>query len=740
MSYGSWERAKGRETPQFYEKAFSRRRLAAWDERWHRLSPAARRAFVDDVKGPVRSHSGARAQPSVGADLFPAPVLGELVDAGFVEVGPGKKAGPGRVSAVADAYDFAARVRALWRYRPLRGEPLDGLAKYVEATSYAGQVTTAFTDVLRKVGIDDYLAVDAMIARYVVNHRWPGWVARSIQGTAAGRVIEAVRKAGGPVPIVELAGRVKGDADDVRAAIDRLVGHLALVEDLDPRTWDVVVDLLPAVREGLERADRPAGRPPLQVVEAPREPGPEGGFFVADLRAFLLEIAGEPPRLRQDKALFQKEVDRFLAALDPLPKWMAEGLGWPAADRLEEAHGWARLMKLVKESAEGKQVELILSPKGEKWLAGPLEDQYASLFELLRARVGRGAIYGEDLWFFYKGVFDPYGYADRGPSDYRFLGDNVAVMKKGKAASIYYAEAKPEDIEALRESLYRGLAPLGSGTFYDLESVVEHVVSGDANPLLLGLAQDEVIVYREGQRVPALPELREEAGRATLRVFLVERLIPLGCLRVALDDRGRPCVARTPRLDAYFGRQVAAADLAGVAAGGEAKVIVQPDFSVVVIGTNPAPAAALAPFCERSTKGSGQGAMVLKLTRESVVKAVAHGLKPEEIVARLERYASNDVPTNVLREVEGWSGWVRRVTLGTMTVLRCPDAATADRLAAALKKGAERINETIVAVDAGRLTPAERARLKDQGLVVQGQAAPAAKSTAAKKKVRRSGW
>ena len=738
MSHGYWERAKDREPRAFYEKAFRRKGLAEWDDRWHRLSPAARLAFLDEVKGPVRSQSGARDQPSVGADKFPAGVLKELVDAGFVAVGPGKKAGPERVSAVDGCYDFAARVRALRRFHPLEGEPLGGLAKYVESTSYGGQVTSAITEVLRKAGVDDYLTIEGLIARYVANRRWPGWVARTMKGPLAGRVIEEVRKADGPVPIVDLAGRIKGDAEDVRAAIDNLVGHFALIEDLDPRTWDIVVDLLPAVRKALERADRPGGRPPLEVVEAPREAGPEGGFSVHDIRALHLEIASEPPRLRQDKAFFQKEVDRFLGALDPLPKWLTEPIGWSVEERIEEAHAWARLMKLVAESVDGKQIELVLSAKGEKWLADPLEDQFASLFDLLRAKVSGAAVYDPELWFFYKEVFDPYGYSDRGPSDYRFLGDNVAVLKKGKGTSTYYLEAKPEDVEAFRESLYRSFDSLARGTYYRLESLVEHLVSGDSNPLLLGLAQDEVVVYRNGQRVPALEELREEAGRAMLRVFIGERLIPLGCLQTAIDGDGKLCVARTPRLDAYFGRKVKPADLAGMPGGAESKVVVQPDFSVVVIGTNPAPAAALAPFCERATKGSGQGAMVLKLTRESVVKAVAHGLKPEEIVARLKKFASNEIPTNVLREVEGWSGWVRRVTLGTMTVLRCPDAETADRLVGALKKRAERVNETIVAVDGGKLTSAERAKLKDQGLIVQGHAEPAAKPAAKKK--RRYSW
>lgn len=58
---------------------------------------------------------------------------------------------------------------------------------------------------------------------------------------------------------------------------------------------------------------------------------------------------------------------------------------------------------------------------------------------------------------------------------------------------------------------------------------------------------------------------------------------------------------------------------------------------------------------------------------------------------------------------------------------------------AALKKGAERVNETIVAIDRPRLATSERAKLKDQGLVVQGGAEPVANSPAAKKK-RRSRW
>src|ERR1700728_2328843 len=110
------------------------------------------------------------------------------------------------------------------------------------------------------------------------------------------------------------------------------------------------------------------------------------------------------------------------------------------------------------------------------------------------------------------------------------------------------------------------------------------------------------------------------------------------------------------------------------------------------------------------------GAMVLKITRDSVVKAVSHGLKPAEIVARLKRHASNEVPANVLREVQDWSNWVRQDTTSTLTVLRCADRDTADRVMGALRRQAERVNESLVAIDQKKLTTTERNKLRGQGI------------------------
>src|SRR5262249_23772530 len=115
-------------------------------------------------------------------------------------------------------------------------------------------------------------------------------------------------KADAPIPIVDLPKKVgKRGSDVVRAALDKLITHLGVFEDLDPNTWDIVVGLLPGVREGLIRAERPRERPPLVACDAPREFGLQASPEIDDLRTVLLEVASQPARLRRDSSLFQKE-------------------------------------------------------------------------------------------------------------------------------------------------------------------------------------------------------------------------------------------------------------------------------------------------------------------------------------------------------------------------------------------------------------------------------------------------
>ena len=613
MSYGYWGRQinQAKDEREFFEKGYKRKGLAEWDARWHALSVDARRAFVENVKGPVRPQrgSGRTVQPSIPVEKISPAVRKELTEAGFVRIEEGRsKTRPDRVFAEDAVYEFARRVRALHRIKLLSSREPGDLQSYLNAAYYNGGLVAAVDGVLRSAGIESLALSEQEIRRRLTSHRWPGWVLKKLKDDLAERVFEVVREAGGPVPIVDLPARVKhADAAKVRAALDSLVAYLALVEDLDADNLDVVVGLLPEVREQLARRAAPQLRPPLVVCESPRELGPDGCPHIDDMRAVLLEVAGEPPRLRQDGAFFTKEVERFLLALPPLPSWFEELMKVTPEARLNDAASDATGLKLIRTNRQGKEIRLELSDRGQSWLTSSMNDQYAEAYTHCNALptkdgpslddyydLGNRSSYGNNYQWSYL-------LSDRG-----FLGADVAVVKLAPGKTVQGADRpKIADVKALREALGRAFLSLPLGVFHRFDSVIQHFTFGGDNVFLLGLPPERVRVYALGRPVPPFEEEIEEFTRQALGTFMRARLIAMGCLQTARDDEGRLLVARTPRLGAFFGLEPMPEE-SGPAKSDSQRVVVQPDFSVVVIGLGTAALAELAPFCDRTTRGAGR--------------------------------------------------------------------------------------------------------------------------------------
>ena len=250
--YGASSRRDLRESGEFHERAFRRADLAAWDAKWHTLTPQARSIFVDTLKGPARNQADHAPTYSVAKDRLPPDALDELIAAGFVKLLPARSRNSAeRVFAPAILYDFAARVRMLARLHLLGPRGADELQKYVDQAFEIYSLNAVLADILREAGMDPRTRLDSALKHYVPTHRWPGWVSRVLDDPLADRVITAIQEAGGPIPLAELPDRVAGaDPAGVRRAADRLIARLVLFEDLDAHTRDIVVDFLPAVREG----------------------------------------------------------------------------------------------------------------------------------------------------------------------------------------------------------------------------------------------------------------------------------------------------------------------------------------------------------------------------------------------------------------------------------------------------------------------------------------------------------
>ena len=706
MSYYTpyWERK--RDPRADHEKGWRRAQATAWDEKWQALSIAARQAYLTEIKAPVKE--GSYTQPSTPADKIPARVVEELTAAGFIKVEPATGRKSARIISLSAAYDFSSRLRSMSRYNLLGPSNRENLAKFIKY-AFTNQGETVINRVLTKAGISSSCRLDEGLELYVTTNRWPDWALQAIESKAARPLLEALRKASGPVRLVDLPALVK-DArpEEVREALTDLIAHLVVFEDLNPGSLDLVVGLLPVVRDRLAEAGKPRKRPPLVVSEKPKDVGPPGGLAVNDLRVFLLEVAGESPRLRQDGGIFQKEEPRFMEALPPHPAWLDEFLKSSKEHRLDSAFLHARTFKFVESEADDKTLWLRLTGKGRNWLASGLEEQYAKVYEQVRATSKKQSYHDYD---------DDYGY-DYGYSfgDSKFLGVPVTVLPASSASrSYYFEESKPEHRDALRKSLLKGLETLPVGVFHRWESVVNHLAFGEHNPLTLGSDPSKLTIYLDRRQVPRLPEQVELAGKLLLEAFLRFRLLPFDAARPAIDDEGKLCMALLPRFRGLFGLPYKPGEDETSAA---TRVIVQPDFSLMVIGLDPAPAAELAPFSERVSGHAGNGVLTFKITRESVIRAASQGLSAKAIVARLKKHASVDVPENVLREVEEWAGWVRLVNVRPVTVVRCPDRETVARVVSALGKKAEKLGDTLVALHVPKLAPADRQKLQEQGILI----------------------
>lgn len=455
-------------------------------------------------------------------------------------------------------------------------------------------------------------------------------------------------------------------------------------------------------RMGRKRSSEPKTRPELLPCPAPAEPGPEGGSDIPDLRAALLELAADRARLRRNHSLFQKETERFELVLEPLPGWLVEMYNLTPPRRRDIALYWAKRFQLTQEVFEGQRQWLELTESGRSWLTRSIEEQYAFVYSRLRDT---------------EGAQDPYSYWGHEFDDGWFLGaaiSSVPVTSSRRGREDWGARLSLEERQPLREALYAAFAELPLGVFYRFDNFSSYVCFGPHNPLLLGRLPNQVRVRVAGRVLLPRDEPLYETGRHLLGQLVSNRLVSLGCLQAGRDADGELLIARRPRLDMYFGHATPTES----AKVSETRVVVQPDFSVIVIGVDPAPLVELLPFCERIRERSSPGAATLRLTRASVVKGAVTGLSSTEIVERLQRHCGTPLPDNVVHEVREWADWVRSVSAEPRTLFRCPDAAAADRIVTALGRSAEKLNATTVAVSA-ELSDANRRKLLEQGIVLR---------------------
>lgn len=671
--------------------------VLAWLPRWEGLSPSARRAFL-------------AFKPTPGTASPRKEDARELMAAGLADP-PGPRGTLYRVRA--EAKPLLSAVRAMERVRvletpgilpemylvehftfdhlrPLSGKPVTGrdgwgfdrgpVRAMVSSVDWVGQV----------LELKDAEAAQAWEKpRRMESERM---LLDPFTLDALKRLVRALAEHPHGVPLRMLPDLLPEVDEGTRAAaVGAGIRYLLLFPALRGAEPEACVGLLPAVVQRMG----PPPPPPVAVEVAERF---EAAYRVADMTVVLVEAATEPIPVRgNDGRMYARAHKTISARLPHLPPWVADLVvtasanDWEdedddapagAAERIAIAVALLRTFRLATQRQVNNRSRLEATNAGRHWLELSEGERVKHFLAAYRGSSQRApAIY----------------YEDPGTADFFGVRAHFELERGGTE---------------LRKALEQAFLSVPAGAMVDLIDFMRYQAE-TGNPFL---GRDPARVKYRWNTLPATREGWESIWAQLLMGFLLGRLVPYGGARLgragtrederhafALTDAGR-----------YL---LGAADDFELAAAPEGEVVVQPDFEIVFLAPAPRVEAELGRFAERT--GAGVGAL-FRITRASVLRAAEQGLSADAVVGTLERVSRSGVPANVARQVRGWIGGTRRVTVRPAVLVECPDAETAGRVRSLAGAQATALTPTVLRLTAtGKNRAALLKKLREKGIFVQ---------------------
>jgi hypothetical protein len=512
------------------------------------------------------------------------------------------------------------------------------------------------------------------------------------------------------VPLRELPGRCGLEPAAFDSALRFCFERLLLFPTFQRPERNVFAGLWPCVAKRLAT--------PAPVMPVPFQPADkfEGAFLLDDMIVLLIAASGEPLRVRKnDGALFERTMTTLGTQLTPVPAWLGSTEGFGVERRVNDARTMLEALELLVPARDA----LRSGRAAAAWLSLPEEDRLRQVLDLLRANnhspADGAARYDAmpdpelptDEWFEAVDDLDMYDDFEEEDDEFTGFGDDEhpgRFLHRQRALRFLSSsglEWLPREVQArLSAALQRTFSETSGTDFLPIdEFLLYHALRG--NPFLDDDTGMRVMrnVYMSGY---STEEQLEERWSVMLRVFLFERLVPLGGAAIGaagnrLGFRVTPAGRYVLGLDDTF-------EFRTLPSAPEGAVVVQPNFEVVFTAPLPGAEAAIARFAERVGQRLG---VLFRITRASVLTAAAAGVTADQAIDALKAVSSRSLPANVVREITGWFDEVRRVSLAPAFLLRCPDAHTAARVLAAGGKAVRPVSDTVLEL----VDPSARARL-----------------------------
>jgi len=493
------------------------------------------------------------------------------------------------------------------------------------------------------------------------------------------RLIADCLENGGSIPFQELTSRYEGrDSGVLDAALMGCFRYLLLYPWLKSGTREAILGVWPGIIQRLNR------KPPTPPSAAEVRNVFQSPLLIHDITTVLVSAGAEPFRVRAgDNMLFAKAQKTIDESLTALPDWVEKGFQLDRTSRARSALFYADNQGLVEQKGvHGKDLRIETTQRGLKWLELPAKIRLRQMLDSVREAT-------EGL---------------RKSSDLHYSDPSLLVYRLSLPSEKLFRKV----IVAAKEQY----TSLPAGSLVDFQNFCDYH-SRRGNPLVKHIEAGRKLQGTVGSDYfyEATTEEMEESWADLLWSILRARLLIMGAATVGYSADGSLCLGLSDAGRYLLG--LAEDFELEEASGGE--VIVQPNFEVVFLGPRPLAEVEISRFAERC--GSHVG-LLFKITKKSVMKAASTGLTAESLFEILGLYCSKDIPNNVKREILGWFGNCRRITLQSTVLIRCQDAETAARVLAVSGGKVERVTDTILELrDRDKRTELVR-KLKGMGIFV----------------------
>ena len=499
----------------------------------------------------------------------------------------------------------------------------------------------------------------------------------------AREILTRLVAAPGPLDLTGLLNDIgfdKKHTSFVSKAMRGLCQYVFTIAACDPAGERLLIGLWPGLKRHLEVATLRPPPPPAAKAPAITYVAP---FVCADIAAVIVHAATKPITLKQTAGLeLYAAEERIIAAqLEEVPSWIGDGLfsgrvRASVATFAAAACGWLTMSH--------RKSHFIASEAGRDWLALPAANRLQMLLDYLRD-VRRGNI----------------------PANFCGLPFAHVTGRVRRTAS-------DQDILACEDGIAAAFRDVPTDAWTATEAWLDHAALAH-NPIVATVGADAVVVipkpdaWRGITWVKRDAESLESEARTMLADFLFKRLIPLGGAEIGCGH-GKTTVFRLNEIGRYYIGASREFPAAGSAANG--RVIVQPNFEIMILGSHLLAEADLAAFCERTGAKSGA---VFRITRKSIQQALHHGATADSVIATLRGLSDCELPANVVTEIGGWAESRKTFFTRPATLLVCPDATVAARIRSLLPAVTAPLNDTTLELLAP-LTAPQRHKLENIGI------------------------